>query len=90
MGATEILIGVVCLVVFIWIFFVPSKKPWTASEIAKAEESHMIGVLVGAMGGDITQAAVARYALERFEQQYQCKATTNDLGLLLGIISSGV
>ncbi len=86
----QILLGIACLALFVWIFYVPSKKPWTAAEKAKADENHMIGVLVGAMGGDISQAAVARYALEAFEEKYKRKATANDIGVLLGIISSGV
>lgn len=81
------LVAIVCVAVFIWVWFVPSKKPWTASERAKAEENRILGALVGAMGGDINNAVIARYALDRFEAQHGRKATMNDLGVLLGMIS---
>jgi hypothetical protein len=87
MTLLQALLAIGCLLLFVWIFYVPSKKPMTKAELEQAEENHMIGALVGAMGGDFTDAAVARFALQRFEAQYKRKATPNDLGVLLGIIS---
>jgi hypothetical protein len=81
-----ILVGAAALGLFYWLFFVPPKRPMTAEDLARAEETRLIGFLVGAMGGDIQQAAVARYALQRFKEQHGRKATMEDMGLLLGLV----
>ena len=43
-------------------------------------------MLIGLAGGDVADAAVARYALERFEQTHGRKATTRDVGVVVGFM----
>jgi hypothetical protein len=46
----------------------------------------MIGLITGMIGGDIADAATARYALQRFETQHKRKATPRDLAIVVGMI----
>ena len=73
------LIGIGSICLFIWIFFVKSNKPTTAQESLEAEQAQM-------MGGSISDAATARYALQRFETQHQRKATSRDIAIVMGMI----
>lgn len=87
----NILIGAAALAVFIWLL-VPSsssKPSATDSEVIDPSDSHQIGLLIGLAGGGIADAAVARFALERFEQMYGRKATTRDVGLVVGLMRAG-
>jgi uncharacterized membrane protein YeiH len=79
------LIGIVCVSLFIWIFF-GKRKPMTAQEALEAEHSQMIGLITGMLGGTISDAVTARYALQRFETQYKRKATTRDTAIVMGMI----
>jgi hypothetical protein len=85
----QILIGIVAVGLFIWIFFVPSRKAFSTEDLEKAEEARLIGALVGLLGGDIAQAATARYALRRFEEQYGRKPTMQELGIVVGFVTRG-
>lgn len=51
--------------------------------------SHTSGIMEDSMGGTIVDAAVMRYALDRFEQQHGWKATARDLGMVAGIVQGG-
>ncbi|WP_309572543.1 hypothetical protein [Deinococcus sp.] len=50
--------------------------------------SHTSGMMEDSMGGTIVDAAVMRYALDRFEQHGR-KATARDLGMVAGIVQGG-
>jgi hypothetical protein len=81
------LIGVVCVGLFIWIFFGKRKrKPMTAQEALEAEQAQMIGLITGMLGASISDAVTARYALQRFETQHRRKATPRDLAIVMGMI----
>lgn len=47
-----------------------------------------VDCLIGLFGGSITDAASARFALQRFEQINGRKATSRDVGVLMGLMSS--
>jgi plastocyanin domain-containing protein len=81
-------IGIGAVGFFIWIFFVKSNKPMTAQETLEAEQAQMIGLTTGMIGGSISDAVMARYALQRFEQQYKRKATPRDLAIVVSMIHS--
>lgn len=49
-------------------------------------DDHLLGQLVALTGGAVTDAAVARNALERFEAEQGRQATTADLGTLVGMM----
>ena len=63
------IVAAVCLGVFVWLF-VPSRKKTSdrASEETASDPSFSIGVTTGLLGGDIEDAAVARYAVSRREK----------------------
>jgi hypothetical protein len=46
------------------------------------------GTLIGLSGGSIGDAAVARYALERFEALHGRKATLRDAATVAGLLES--
>lgn len=52
------------------------------------DNSTQMGVLVGLTGGAVADAAVMRYALQRFEQNHGRKPTMQDAGLVVGLMNS--
>ena len=83
-----ILIGASAIGVFIWLLIPgPTRATKTGDELIDASDSRQLGQLVGLAGGTVADAAVARYALERFEQIHGRKATTRDAGIVAGLIS---
>jgi hypothetical protein len=95
--ALEILLAIVVLVVFVWLFTPSSgnaaqNQAPDQDKLIDPSDSMQIGVLIGLTGGSITDAAVARYALERalaqFEQSNGRKATMRDMGFVAGLMSS--
>lgn len=49
-------------------------------------DDHQVALLMTMTGGAVTDASVARAALQRFETEHGRRATTADLGTLLGMI----
>lgn len=83
-----ILIGVAALVVFIWLF-IPSSSTKASGELIDPSDARQIGMLIGVAGGGVADAATARFALERFEQIHGRKATTRDVGTVVGLMRGG-
>ena len=50
------------------------------------DDDHQVGLLVGMTAGTVTDAAVARSALRRFEEERGRRATTADLGIVVGMM----
>jgi hypothetical protein len=48
----------------------------------------MENLMTDVIGGDITNAAVARHALQRFEEQHKRKAIPRDLAIVVSMIYS--
>ena len=84
-----ILVAVFAVGVLIWLL-VPSSSPSASEErggeLLDPSDSRQIGMLVGMTGGNITDAAAARFALQRFEQMHGRKATTRDVGIVVGLM----
>lgn len=51
-----------------------------------AEETQLVGYLTGLLGGSISDAAVARFALQRFQEEQGRKATMADAALVVAMI----
>jgi hypothetical protein len=86
-----ILLVAAALGIFIWLL-IPSSalnEPGDG-ELIDPSDSRQIGLLVGMAGGGIYSAAVARFALERFEQLHGRKATTRDVGIVVGLMTGGL
>lgn len=79
-----IILGIAALGIFVWLLWPGA----SADEIIDPSDSRQIGVLIGMTGGDIADAAVARFALQRFEEIHGRRATTRDLGLVAGLMTS--
>jgi hypothetical protein len=89
-----IIVGVAALAFFVWLLLpdgASTDTPTNTSpdELIDPSDSRQIGMLVGMMGGSIADAAVARFALERFEQIHNRKATTRDIGAVVGLMRGG-
>ena len=67
------------LVLMVWSWFKPT-PPRTPGQ----ERDYQIGVMIGALGGGIEQAAQARYAISRLEEQLGRKATLHEIGIAIG------
>jgi uncharacterized membrane protein YeiH len=78
-----IVVAVVCVGVFVYLM-VPSVKGRDAP--LDPTDPRTLGMLVGMTGGSIADAAVARYALKRFEQEHGRKATLRDAAIVVGIM----
>ena len=90
--ALQIIIGIAAVIFFIWLF-IPTKSTRPPSDgsgqpLIDPDDSYQIGLLVGMTGGSIPDAAVMRYALDRFKEMHGRPATTQDIGIVLGIIDS--
>jgi hypothetical protein len=79
-------IMVVLAIGFVIVAFVKYRNTPIADERTEAqrERDYRIGVAMGAMGYDVGQAAVVRYALERFEEEKGRKATEQELATVIG------
>ena len=84
------LIGLVAFGCFIWLVWPNRSKPVAHrdDEVIDAENAQQIGFLVGLVGGNIADAAVARFALRRFEETHGRKATMRDAAIVVGLMKS--
>ena len=88
-----ILFCVGLFVFVIWLFWGGSssanqKTDAADDQLLDPSDSRQIGLLIGMTGGSIPDAAVARFALERFEQIHGRKATTRDIATVVGLMSA--
>jgi len=82
-----ILIGVGAVSALVWLLIPSSTSdPETGGELIDPSDSRQIGLLIGMTGGDVTDAAVARFALQRFEEIHGRKPTTRDVGMVVGLM----
>jgi len=85
-----IAIGIAALGFVIWLLIPSSSHECGGDgELIDPSDSRQIGILIGLTGGGVADAAVARFALERFEQIHGRKATTKDVGIVVGLMSGG-
>ena len=88
----QILLGLAACGLFFWMM-VTSQNPsvgriTSQDDLIDPENSYQIGFLMGLTGGTITDAAVVRFALERFEQTHGYKPTLRDAALIVGMMQS--
>ena len=86
-----ILGGIAVLAIFVWLMIpAPGNKGEGGSSgddrVIDPDDSMQIGTLIGMMGGSVEDAAVARYALQRFEEMHGRKATVRDMGIVAGLM----
>ena len=77
------ILGIIILVgwlgIMLWSWFTPT-PPRTPDQ----ERDYQVGVMIGALGGGIEEAAHARYAIGRLEEQLGRKATLHEIGIAIG------
>jgi hypothetical protein len=64
----------------VWSWFQPTPK---LSE--SQEHDRQIGYVVGLLGGSIEDAAEARYAIQRLEEQLGRRASLHEMGVAIGV-----
>lgn len=85
------IVGVVTvLAFFFWLLMGGSRSTGKASmagdELIDPDDSRQLATLVGMTGGDITDVAVVRFAIQRFQEQYGRRPSTRDIAILVGIM----
>jgi len=81
----ESIIAVAAIVFFIWLC-IPSTASGKDDSVIDASDAGQIGALIGMTGGSISDAAVARYALQRFEQEHGRKATVKEMAIVASMM----
>lgn len=79
-------VGIACVGVFIWLFFVPRQDGASSSSDGLSADDPEIGTLIGLTGGSIEDAAIARFALRRFEEEHGRKPTAQEMGIVAGMM----
>lgn len=83
----QLIIGAMVVIAFLWLLAggrsVTSMKD---GEFIDPNNSQQLGTLIGLAGGDISDAAVARFALQRFQEIHGRRATTRDIGTVVGLM----
>lgn len=87
-----IILAVGVLGLFVWLL-IPTSSPGRESQgstdpFIDPDDSYQIGLLVGMTGGSVPDAAVMRFALQRFQERYGRRATSTDIGIVLGLIDT--
>ena len=90
-----ILLGVAAVAFFVWLMIPDQTTRSTRArgrrpkdELIDPSDSRQIAMLIGMTGGSVTDAAAARFALQRFEEIHGRKATTRDAGFVAGLLKS--
>ncbi|MGL4512458.1 MAG: hypothetical protein ACRCT8_05150 [Lacipirellulaceae bacterium] len=78
-----IVVALLCLGLFVYLM-VPTGKG--QDEPLDPTDPRTLGMLVGMTGGSVADAAVARFALERFEQEHGRKATLCDAVVVVVVV----
>ena len=87
------LFGLGVVVFFLWLFAPTSQNGSLGTKrsvepFIDPNDSHQLGLLAGLAGGTVPDAAAMRFALRRFEEKHGRRATSRDIGLVLGLIRS--
>jgi hypothetical protein len=77
------IVGILVLVLLIATFY-PRKNQ--KSKVSDELDAYQVGLMTGVMGGSIEEAAIAQFALTRFEAQYKRKATRRDMAIVVSMI----
>ena len=87
----QFIVGCCVLAFFFWVLIPNSKRgerSRSGDPFIDPDDTRQIALLVGLKGGSIPDAAVMRFALKRFEQEHGRRATTRDIGIVLGLIDT--
>jgi hypothetical protein len=82
----HILIGFLAVAFVVWLLVADNTSE--SDQIIHADNSRQVAMLVGMAGGDFADAAVARFAIRRFQEIHGRQPTTRDMGVLIGLMRS--
>ncbi len=83
----QLIIGAMVVIAFLWLLAGGrSSTLMKDGEFIDPNNSQQLGTLIGLAGGDISDAAVARIALQRFQEIHGRRATTRDIGTVVGLM----
>lgn len=71
------------LVLMFWSWLSPAKP--AAESAQDGEHDRQIGMLIGMLGGGIEEAAQARYAISRLEEDLGRRATLHEMATAIGV-----
>jgi hypothetical protein len=77
------IVGILVLALLIATFY-PRKN--SKSKTSDELDAYQVGLMTGVMGGSYQDAAIAQFALTRFEAQYKRKATRRDMAIVVSMI----
>lgn len=89
----QVVIGLAACGAFFWMMVTSQGsssdgRVTSQDDLIDPDNSYQIGYLIGMTGGTVTDAAVVRYALQRFEQTHGYKPTLRDAALVIGLMQS--
>lgn len=88
----QLIAAIVAFFIFIWLMSGNSNSSPSSTtngdELIDPNDTRQLATLIGMTGGDITDVAVARYAIQRFQEQHGRAPSTRDIGMLIGIMKS--
>ncbi len=70
----------------LWSWLSPAPPEKSCPE--QAERDRQIGLMIGSLGGSIEQAAQARYAISRLEENLGRRATLHEIATAIGVTIS--
>lgn len=84
------LLGAAILAAFVWLL-IPSSNTSTrvdaaGNELIDPNDARQLGALFGMYGFDVVDAALAKFAVDRFQALYGRPPTTLDVGVLVGLM----
>lgn len=85
------LVSVLLLAAFAWLMVGCAQRgpsSQTSVELIDSSDTEQLARLLGLTGGSVAEVAIARYAIERFEQEQGRKATTRDVATLVGMMQA--
>ena len=88
----QLIVVVGAIVLFLWLLMGNSQSTGTSTttgeELIDPDDTRQLATLVGMTGGDITDVAVARFAIQRFQEHNGRAPNKRDIATLLGIMRS--
>jgi hypothetical protein len=77
------IVGILVLALLIATFY-PRKN--SKSKTSDELDAYQVGLMTGVMGGSIQDAAIAQFALNRFEAEHKRKATRRDMAIVVAMM----
>jgi hypothetical protein len=75
---------------FIWLLMGNTSSTGNSTqkdgELIDPNDARQLATLIGMTGGDITDVAVALFAVQRFQEQYGRAPNTRDIATIIGIM----